>query len=175
VNLLAAQVLWLITTMQMINKMADLYVFLHLIWNPAWKIETEDSLDDMYDSNFDVTPHLPEPDNPDSLEATLLLTAVKLGQHPYILDPEAFKSFSSKGTFTVGSAQLLLPAILSQIQLRRTIATRIDFGGGRAIRLGNSIMHCKIYNHVPLHSSASIASIAQACNLSLLKTRSILH
>ena len=71
-------------------------------------------------------------------------TGVRLGQRPYLLDPEAFRALYNRGTFTVEHAKLLLPDILSEIQLRRTIATQIQLGAGTIIRPGDYIPHYQI-------------------------------
>lgn len=136
VKKLQCRVSWLITATPMINKMADLYGYLHLIWDPDWEIKT-DQPGDMYHPEFEANRVIQE-------NQVTLATAVAAGQRPYVLQPEIFKSYSCRGTFEMKDARLLLPTILAQLQLRRTIATKIPIGNDKIIRPGDCIPHYRI-------------------------------
>jgi hypothetical protein len=89
-------------------------------------------LDEFYIEDLDPNEPLELIDDEDDSKAALI-TAVTKGQNIFQLDPSRYAAVASQDIpdpVLVGKA---LRAILSQIQLRHTMATVIDIGNGEKV------------------------------------------
>ena len=133
---------WFVTATPMLNKVLDLHGFLSLIWRPQWELQLDDRVEEegvIYSDDFDPTPFFDTDDNVDNIHS--LWYAYKQGLRLYVLNPKVFLRQSANGHFSAAIARTILPCILKLLQLRRTMATRIDLGDGVAIRPGETIPH----------------------------------
>jgi hypothetical protein len=66
--------------------------------------------------------------------------------HTALLDLENFKATSGAGGWDAAVTSLILPPILRMLQLRLTIASKVDLGDGRGPRpVAENIPPCRIH------------------------------
>ena len=135
---------WFITATPMMNKMLDMHGFLSLVWKPKWKLQLGDNIDYSQIYEQDFVPDESTYDNNDD-DSYGLKKTLEQGYKLYLLDPLAFIRQSKNGHFTPATARNILPPIIEQIQLRRTMASQIDLGPGRdPVFPGEAIPHYTI-------------------------------
>ncbi len=62
-----------------------------------------------------------------------------MGRRAHLLDPGNFKRFTASGKMTGHVALTALRAILSTLQIRFTMASPIDVGGGQLVTAGSEV------------------------------------
>jgi SNF2 family DNA or RNA helicase len=146
IDALQAEKLWLVTATPMMNTVGDLFGYLRLLWRPEWAEWTivVDRLKlDAYKDDFDYLKAVKEryPTIEKESLRRLSTTVNRHGVRPWALEPSNFKTLAmASAPMSAESAQIVLPAILKQIQLRRTMASFIDLENGLdPIRIGAEI------------------------------------
>lgn len=133
---------WFISATPMINHVRDLTGYLSLLWDDNWALGDDLEDDEFYSPDLDAVALLDEIDETDE-DKLALKTAVNSGQNVFQLNPARYRALSSSDKPDSGLVGLALRAILSQIQLRHTMATEIDMGDKKT-RIGENIPHYRV-------------------------------
>jgi hypothetical protein len=137
---LEASKMWFISATPMINHVRDLGGYLALLWDEDWTLGEDLDLEDFYAEVRDASALI------DSVDESKvgLITAINEGQNVFQLNPHRYRIVTGDDRLDSSLIGLALRAILSQIQLRHTMATVIDMGNGQMLRIGENIPHYRV-------------------------------
>ena len=140
---LLAPKIWFVSATPMINHVKDLAGYLSLLWKENWSLGTDLDAEQFYGEDMDPSDVLDHIKDEDGSKADLI-TAVNRGQNIFQLEPARYSAVANQDHPDSESIGKALRAILSQIQLRHTMATVIDMGNGKKLRIGENIPHYRI-------------------------------
>lgn len=113
---------WFLLATPMINHVKDLSGYLHLLWQDSWELPSNYNIVAFYKLDFNPMPHLAQ----DASRLLQLITAVNKGQKLYLLNPVDFSRVACANTLELALIGSALQAILSEIQLCYTMASKIE-------------------------------------------------
>ena len=144
IKYLAADKIWFVSATPMINHVRDLTGYLSLLWKEEWLVEPHDTdLASFYTDGLDEEVLLSTL-QAETIPRADLITAVTRGQNIYQLNPDIYRSVAT-GEIETELVSAALRAILSQLQLRHTMATEIDLEDGTPpLRIGANIPHYRV-------------------------------
>ncbi|KAI1622650.1 hypothetical protein EDD37DRAFT_482716 [Exophiala viscosa] len=130
---------WIVTATPMINSVADLLGYLYLFWNPAWKLlmdrldgwEIPTTAEELYKEETLVTFREKCPNY-----------QAKFGEVPlFMFDPQPYAALINSGKMSVAkTASRVLHALLSRLQLRWTMASKIQLGNDLTYQPGINVI-----------------------------------
>jgi SNF2 family DNA or RNA helicase len=137
---LEASKMWFVSATPMINHVRDLGGYLALLWDEDWTLGEDLDLEDFYAEILDASTLI---DGIDESKVGLI-TAINKGHNVFQLDPHRYRIVTGGDRPDSSLVGLALRAILSQIQLRHTMATVIDMGDGQMLPIGENIPHYRV-------------------------------
>jgi SNF2-related domain len=129
---------WIITATPMINAVSDYLGYLNFFWHPSWSVEEYDEYPDKYGDIY-TTEYADQflakfPEYGEKFTCDQQATSTPF----WVIDPRPFSRLVNRNQMTGTVAFNALRSILSLLQLRYTMASRLEVNE-QTVRIGDSI------------------------------------